>query len=390
MSTTSDHANYWRTQGFFMHKQHTPDALYERTLQRSHRFFWQSVPFSLLGLLLLLLAACGGATTDTPGTQPSTTPARVNGFGAANNHGHSLIALPNNMLLMATHFGIFRSSNSGSSWTEVAAGPGQPMETLMAYSLVSSPIDPDRLYVLTQPTTNTHKGTLGLYTSQDQGLTWQLAFSTEGKNNIFTMAAGNDSANEVYIYQSEDGPLGLKISTDAGKTFKATGKLPFANIHGILTLPGTHKTLLIYGDEGVARSTDQGASWKVVGNFNGSIFYAATSGEHGPIYVTGDSGVFISKDGGMTFSQVNSSFYPGLSVSPQQPDIVYGKNARGIYRSNDGGHTWNSLPAIKGNLQDLAPDPADANILYLSLSYPSQVERYDQKTQQWLSLTPKA
>jgi photosystem II stability/assembly factor-like uncharacterized protein len=372
-----------------MHKQLKGDALHESTLQISRQFFRQRARlrhFSLLGLLLLLLAGCGEATTVT---QPSTTPTRVNGFGAANNHGHSFIALPNNVLLMATHFGIFRSSNSGGSWAEVAAGPGQPMETLMTYSLVSSPIDPGRLYVLTQPTTNTHKGTLGLYTSKDQGLTWQLAFSTEGKNNIFTMAAGNDNADEVYIYQSEDGPLGLKISTDAGKTFKATGKLPFTNIHGILTLPGTRETLLIYGDEGVARSTDRGASWKVVGNFNGSIFYAATSGPHGPIYVTGDSGIFSSKDDGKTFSQANSSFYPGLSVSPQQPDIVYGKNARGIYRSNDGGHTWNSLPTIKGNLQDLAPDPADANILYLSLSYPSQVERYDQKTQQWLSLTPK-
>jgi photosystem II stability/assembly factor-like uncharacterized protein len=348
------------------------------------------MPFTLLALLLLLLASCGEATTDTTGTQASTTPVPVNGFGTANNHGHSLIALPNKVLIMATHVGIFRSSNDGNSWTEVAAGPGQLMETLMTYSLVSSPVDPQRLYVLTQPVTNTHKGTLGLYTSQDQGLTWQLAFSTEGKNNIFTMAAGNDEANEVYIYQSEDGPLGLKISTDAGKTFKTTGKLPFTTIHGILTLPDTSKTLLIYGDEGVARSTDRGATWKTVGNFNGSIFYAATSGAHGPIYVTGDSGVFSSKDGGKTFSLVNGSFYPGLSVSPQQPDTVYGKQASGIYRSNDGGHTWNRLPVIKGGLQDLAPDPADANILYLSLSYPSQVERYDQNTQQWLSLTPKA
>ncbi|HTK09590.1 MAG TPA: hypothetical protein VL485_20640 [Ktedonobacteraceae bacterium] len=346
--------------------------------------------FSFVSLLVLFVSACGSdATTTTP--QQTTTPQRVNGFGAASNHGHSLIALPNNVLLMATHYGIFRTSNGGENWSEVAAGPGQPMETLMTYALVSSPIDPQRLYVLTQPITNTHKGTLGLYTSANQGQSWQLAFSTEGQNNIFTEAAGNDAANEVYIYQSEDGAQGLKISTDAGKTFKSTGKLPFPTIHGILPLPGVPGTLLIYGDNGVARSTDRGATWKTVaGNFNGSLFYAATAGANTPIYITGDSGVFVSKDEGKTFTQVNSAFYPGLSVSPQQPQIVYGKNARGIYRSDDGGHTWKALPLIKGNLQDLAPDPAHANLLYLSLSYPSQVERYDQGTQQWSSLTPKA
>ncbi len=372
-----------------MHRdyQRSTPKYFKQTFKRPS---WKRKGLLLLSLLsLLLLSACNTTTTATGPLQVST-PQAVNGFGGASNHGHSLIALPGQVLLMATHYGIFRSSNDGTNWSEVAAGPGQIMQTLMTYSLVSSSVDPQRLYVLTQPTSNTHKGTLGLYTSPDQGRSWQLAFSTEGKNNIFTMAAGNDSANEVYIYQSEDGALGLKISTDAGKTFTATGKLPFPDIHGILTLPGVSKTLLIYGDSGVARSTDRGATWQTVGDFNGSIFYAATAGTHGPIYVTGDSGVFFSKDEGKTFSQVNTSFYPGLSVSPQQPEIVYGKNARGIYRSNDSGHTWNVLPPVKGNLQDLAPDPANSNILYLSLSYPSQVERYDQSSQQWLSLTPKA
>jgi photosystem II stability/assembly factor-like uncharacterized protein len=344
---------------------------------------------TLLSLLLLVLAACGN-DSSAGDIQPTAVPERVNGFGEAKNHGHSFIALPDNALLMATHYGIFRSGNDGSTWSEVAAGPGQIMESLMAYSLVSSPVDPQRLYVLTQPTTNTHQGTLGLYTSGDQGLTWQLAYSSEGKNNIFTDVAGNDGANEVYIYQSEDGALGLKISTDAGKTFKSTGKLPFPDIHGVLAVRGVPGTILIYGDAGVARSTDRGATWQIIGGIQGSIFYAAASSANGPIYITGDSGVFVSKDNGKTFVLVNNAFYPGLSASAQQPEVVYGKNARGIYRSNDGGKTWSALPTIKGNLQDLAPDPNNANILYLSLSYPSQAERYDQNTQQWSSLTPKA
>src|ERR1700674_4768412 len=78
--------------------------------------------FAMLSLLGLLLGACGAGDTGST----TTTVTRVNGFGGANNHGHSLLALPDNVLVLATHYGLFRSGDDGTTWKLVAAGSGQP------------------------------------------------------------------------------------------------------------------------------------------------------------------------------------------------------------------------------------------------------------------------
>ena len=63
---------------------------------------------------------------------------------------------------------------------------------------------------------------------------------------------------------------------------------------------------------------------------------------------------------------------------------------RGLYRSQDGGHTWNALPHISGNLAVLAVDPINASSVYLSLSYPTELYRLSQDSKGWTSLTPQA
>src|SRR5215467_10374584 len=131
----------------------------------------------LLGLIGLLLVACGG---DTSGAQTTASPTivQVNGFGTAENHVHSLVVLPPNILVMATHYGLFRSQDGGKSWQEVAGGNNQLMQGLMTYSLTNSTLNPQRLYVLTQPAVIPHAGTVGLYTSADEGRTWKLSIAS--------------------------------------------------------------------------------------------------------------------------------------------------------------------------------------------------------------------
>src|SRR5437870_2065697 len=140
-----------------------------------------------LTITTFLFAACSSNST-TITASPTSPP--VNGFGSAANHTHAMLALPNHVLILATHYGLFRSQDGGTSWQEVAGGDNQLMQGLMTYSLVVSPLDAQRLYVLTQLAVNPHKGTLGLYTSADQGRTWQLAIPTASitSDSIFLAA----------------------------------------------------------------------------------------------------------------------------------------------------------------------------------------------------------
>jgi photosystem II stability/assembly factor-like uncharacterized protein len=346
----------------------------------------------LLAGLILLLVACGGNGGQNATSSP--TPPPVNGFGSAANHVHSLVVLPDasQTMVLATHYGIFRSQDHGATWQETAAGPNQLMQGLMAYSLSYNPLNPQRLYVLTQIATVPHAGTLGLYTSGDSGKTWQLSITDASisSSTIFFAQAGNAGPSQVYIYLREKGPDGLLVSTDNGQHFsQAGGQLPFGNLLGLLPLPGQPGHLLAYGDEGIASTSDGGAHWQVLKNVQGSIFEMTTPGPKDLIYAEGDAGVYVSNDGGQSFNLVYTQHsYSSLTASPAQPQIVYGKLGLGVYRSADGGKTWSQMPEIKGNLQVLVADPSNANQVYLALSYPTAVYHFQAANNTWQSITP--
>jgi photosystem II stability/assembly factor-like uncharacterized protein len=345
----------------------------------------------LLGIITLLLVACGGDTSSTQVTaSPTVVP--VNGFGTAANHVHSLLVLPPHVLVMATHYGLFRSQDGGTSWKEVAGGSNQLMEGLMTYSLTYSSLNSQRLYVLTQPAVLPHSGIVGLYTSADQGKTWKLAIASASltSTTIFVVAPGNDTPDEVYIYLSNLGPLGLKRSLDNGQHFTSTGTLPFGMIFGVLAIPGAPGHLLAYSSDGMAYSTDGGIHWQVIKNISSSINDVTTAGPHSPIYASGDAGIYSSSDGGKTFQLVyTQASFASLTVAPTQPQVIYGKTGTSVYRSDDGGHIWNTLPHISGNLAVLSADPMNALSVYLSLSYPTALYRFSQDNKDWLSLTPQ-
>lgn len=347
-----------------------------------------------LALLTFLLLAC--STGNSTAQNSTAVPVPVNGFGTAANHVHSLVILPdaNATMLLATHYGIFRSQNHGVTWQETAGGPGQPMQGFMTYNLSYNLIDPQRIYVLTyiQGAGVPDGKRLGLYTSGDSGKTWQLSStdSSVTSSTIFFAQAGNETASEVYIYLRERGPLGLLVSKDNGQHFTSVGgSLPFGTLLGLQALPGEPGHLLAYGDEGIARTTDGGLHWQVVKGVNGGIFEITTPGSKKPIYAEGDAGVYVSHDDGESYTLVHAQqSYSSLSASSQNPLVIYGKSGLQTYRSTDGGHNWSALPAINGSLQVLVVDPANAEQVYLALNYPTEVYHFSDTSNSWQSLTP--
>jgi photosystem II stability/assembly factor-like uncharacterized protein len=280
----------------------------------------------------------------------------------------------------------------------VAAGPDQPMDGLMTTSLTASSFNAQRLYVLTQPAVTGYKGVLGIYTSADQGRTWHLGASSDELGGLaYTVQAGNANADEVYTYIPTKTNQGLMVSEDDGKSFRSTGPLPFGHILGMLVVPGAPGHLLVFDNDGVARSEDGGAHWQIIPIPGESklISSMTTGGPGMPIYASGDGGVYVSTDEGNTFTLVNPNDYALLQASPVATQTLYGRTGTSVYRSSDGGKTWEALPKLPmaqsatiGRLEYFTPDPIHASLLYLLLSYPCGLVRYDERNGQWTSLTP--
>ncbi len=345
----------------------------------------------VLSLLMLFVAACGGS--GTPGGSATAVPTQVpvNGFGSAENHTHAMLALPGNVLVLATHYGLFRSADGGATWKEVAGGPNQIMYNSMTDKLGVSPFNPQRLYVLTFLALIPH-ATFGLYTSNDEGQTWKLASAAPPAFNdpIYTETPGNDTKDEVYIYRNDLGNRGLQVSMDDGQHFSTVSTLPFGSIQGLLAIPNAPGHLLASGDSGIARSTDGGLHWQVLKGITGAVSDMATSGPNSPIYASGDAGIMVSQDNGATFKLIYSqASYAALAVSPTQPQVLYGKTGLSTYRSTNGGHTWQALPHVNGNLAIIAVNPDNPSLVYLSLSYPTAMYKLGQNDTAWQSLTPQ-
>jgi photosystem II stability/assembly factor-like uncharacterized protein len=169
-----------------------------------------------------------------------------------------------------------------------------------------------------------------------------------------------------------------------GRTVGATG------------VPGKPNVFLIgVNNGGVWKTTDFGHTWKplfddqptgsigcvAVAPSNPDVLYVGSGeGLQRPDLSTGD-GVYRSRDGGKTWENVglrDGQQIPAILVDPRDPDRVfvavlghpYGPNAeRGVFRTIDGGKTWKKILSKDENTGAvaLAFDPADARTVYAVL-----------------------
>ncbi len=145
---------------------------------------------------------------------------------------------------------------------------------------------------------------------------------------------------------------------------------------------------------GVWKSMNGGVSWTPVSDgqpFGTASIGAITVADSDPniVYVgtgeydvrgnvSGGDGVYKSMDGGATWKHIgldNTHQIARIIVHPKNPDLVYvaalghvwGPNEeRGVYRSKDGGKTWEKIlyRGPKAGAIELVFDPTNANILY--------------------------
>jgi photosystem II stability/assembly factor-like uncharacterized protein len=210
----------------------------------------------------------------------------------------------------------------------------------------------------------------GVWKTEDYGTSWKNVsdgyFSTP---SIGAIRVAQDDPNIVYVGTGSDGlrsnvitGKGVYKSVDAGKTWKHIGLKNTGQIGAVEIHPTNHNI----------------------------AFVAAIGNAFAP---NPERGVFRTKDGGKTWEKVlfisDQTGAADLEFMPSNPEIVYatawhaqrkpwtiisGGQEQGIYKSVDGGDTWdkleNGLPAgIVGKI-DLAVSPANPSLLYALVEAP--------------------
>lgn len=227
----------------------------------------------------------------------------------------------------------------------------------------------------------------GVWKTTDAGVSWEPLWNHEPVASIGAVAVSYSNPNVVYVGTGEACPRGdasygdgIYKSTDAGKTWAHLGLDDTRHIGKILVDPRNPNRVFatalghVYGpneERGVFRSLDGGKTWTKIlykndttgaadivfdGNNTQTLYASLWTLQRTPWHMTSggspDDGLYKSTDGGDTWAKVGGRGWPagmlgkiGVAVSAADPNRVYAlieatKDEKGLYRSEDGGATW--------------------------------------------------
>jgi photosystem II stability/assembly factor-like uncharacterized protein len=208
----------------------------------------------------------------------------------------------------------------------------------------------------------------GVWKTDDSGRTWNPIFDHEPTQSVGAIAIAASDANIIYVASGE----------------------------------GLHRPDLSVGD-GIYKSTDAGKTWTHLGLRDGQqipalavdprdpsrVFAAVLGHPYGP---SDERGIYRSTDGGQSWqkviSQDENTGGSDVEIDPSNPDVVYASmwevregpwedgnefngSKGGLFKSVDGGATWrplsNGLPADLSQIY-VAIAPSDPRRLYATLA----------------------
>jgi photosystem II stability/assembly factor-like uncharacterized protein len=184
------------------------------------------------------------------------------------------------------------------------------------------------------------------------------------------------------------------IGFDAEWTVQGPGNIG-ARANTIAVHP-TNENIIFTGfsNGGVWRTTDGGANWESVFDdqlwlsigdiafdpINPSTIYVGTGDPNISFFPMIGDGIYRSTDGGDTWENIGlqaQRVIPEIIVHPTNPQIIFAAsmglplvrdNARGLFRTKDGGNTWEQVLFISesAGVIDIQMDPFNPDVLYAS------------------------
>lgn len=222
--------------------------------------------------------------------------------------------------------GLFKSTDSGSTWNELTRNPGLPKGLLGKITVTVSPADSRRVYSLLEAEDG------GLFRSDDAGNTW---IKTNEERDLrqrafyFSRIVADPVAKDtVYALNFQ-----FNRSTDGGRTFEVLPQ-SHADHHDLWIDPKNPLRMIDANDGGGAISVNGGRSWSAQRFPTAQMYHAATTADF-PYHVCGaqqdNSTVCISSDSGTRpWDPAPAGFYAAggnesgyVVPHPTDPEILY-------------------------------------------------------------------
>ncbi len=278
------------------------------------------------------------------------------------------------LYIAAAGGGIWKSTNNGITWRPIF----DDKDVVAMGMLAIAPSDTNVIYAGTgEPNSrNTIEPGDGVYKSTDGGMHWTHV-GLETSQHIGRIQVDPRNANVVYVAAlgpawKSGGERGLYKSTDGGQTWKQVlkGKNDYTGAIDVQLDPSNPD--VVYASLWERYRTP----------------FSLNSGGSG----TG-SGLFKSTDGGATWTEIKGNGYPegpkgriGIAIARSNPQVVYAlteaaseapgpmqfqrdPKANGLYRSADGGKTWqhmNNIDVRPFYYSQVRVDPKNENRVYFS------------------------
>src|SRR5882762_1394594 len=315
---------------------------------------------------------------------------------------------PNVFYMAAVNGGVWKTTDFGNTWFPIF----DDETSGSAGALAVAPSDPNILYVgsgegLQRPDLAVGDG---VYKSMDAGKTWKH-LGLHDAQQIAAIVVDPRNPDRVFV-SGQGHPYGPNVergifrSLDGGKTFEkvlykdentggadmvmdpGNSQILFAALWAARVAPWeirSGESFVIPGS-GLYKSTDGGATWRQItkglpgaDDLLGRIGIAIATSNPKRMYLTAEAkkepGIYRSDDGGETWQHVNDDHRiggrgpgaVGISVSPDNADLIYVANTT-TWKSTDAGQTFTGFKGAPGgdDYQRIWINPSNPQTIALS------------------------